>query len=176
MFPDEQLLSRLTAALTSRKNDIQGLALQCEDSTDFETRTRLLATLMHQMAPMGLPCSLRLLGSPSLALLSSLVNEHSIDYLDARFLSHLSNQGKALLLTDAHSILSTDLHSIVYKRDAGALQSGCLCFSCQNHRRAYIHHLLNTKEMLAQILISAHNLHTAIDYFCKASHEAQGSL
>jgi tRNA-guanine family transglycosylase len=37
--------------------------------------------------------------------------------------------------------------------DTQPLLVGCQCYSCQNHTRAYIHHLLNTHEMLASVLL-----------------------
>lgn len=40
-----------------------------------------------------------------------------------------------------------------YRKDTSAIVSNCQCFTCQNHTRAYINHLLNVHEMLAQILL-----------------------
>ena len=34
---------------------------------------------------------------------------------------------------------------------------GCSCHACQNHHRAYIHHLLVAHEMLADVLLHVHN-------------------
>ena len=54
----------------------------------------------------------------------------------------------------------TELLSLIdgkYKREFIPLQQGCACFACENHTRSYIHHLLLTKEMLGQVLLSLHN-------------------
>eukprot|EP00124_Ichthyophonus_hoferi_P005835 Ihof_evm2s982 gene=Ihof_evmTU2s982 len=40
-----------------------------------------------------------------------------------------------------------------YQRDSRAIMPGCDCFTCTNHKRAYIHHLLLTHEMLAEVLL-----------------------
>ena len=34
------------------------------------------------------------------------------------------------------------------------LVTGCECFACINHHRAYIHHLMNTQEMLGYLLLN----------------------
>eukprot|EP01102_Stenamoeba_stenopodia_P011829 TRINITY_DN365_c0_g3_i4.p1 TRINITY_DN365_c0_g3~~TRINITY_DN365_c0_g3_i4.p1 ORF type:complete len:132 (+),score=9.10 TRINITY_DN365_c0_g3_i4:312-707(+) len=44
-----------------------------------------------------------------------------------------------------------------YQFDTNSILSTCLCFTCTHHTRAYLHHLLNTHEMLATILLSMHN-------------------
>lgn len=50
-----------------------------------------------------------------------------------------------------------DLSDTSHLVDKTALHSDCPCFTCQNHSRAYLHHLVNTKEMLANILLQVHN-------------------
>lgn len=50
-------------------------------------------------------------------------------------------------------------------RDTRAIVVGCLCFTCQHHSRAYINHLLNVHEMLAQVLLYLHNLHHYLEFF-----------
>jgi queuine tRNA-ribosyltransferase subunit QTRTD1 len=37
--------------------------------------------------------------------------------------------------------------------DIRPLLAECQCYSCQNHTRAYVHHLLKTHEMLATVLL-----------------------
>ncbi|XP_046845709.1 queuine tRNA-ribosyltransferase accessory subunit 2-like isoform X2 [Xenia sp. Carnegie-2017] len=52
-----------------------------------------------------------------------------------------------------------------YKEDFSPLVVSCPCYSCSNHSRAYIYHLLETKEMLAQVLLMIHNLHQYFSFF-----------
>ena len=55
-----------------------------------------------------------------------------------------------------------DLSDRSYARDPRPLLEGCNCMACrqgQGYSRAYIHHLIFAKELLATILIFAHNLH-----------------
>ncbi|KXZ48657.1 hypothetical protein GPECTOR_26g560 [Gonium pectorale] len=64
-----------------------------------------------------------------------------------------------------------NLWSTSYRLDKGPLLPGCGCFACRHHTRAYTHHLLNTHEMLADVLLEAHNTsHTMA--FCQAIREA----
>ena len=54
-----------------------------------------------------------------------------------------------------------DLHDKRYARDARPLVVGCACLACKNDQfsRAYIHHLVCAKELVAEILLFGHNLH-----------------
>jgi queuine tRNA-ribosyltransferase len=54
-----------------------------------------------------------------------------------------------------------DLHDKRYARDARPLMVGCACLACKNDQfsRAYIHHLVCAKELVAEILLFGHNLH-----------------
>ncbi|KAI9780106.1 MAG: hypothetical protein M1816_003191 [Peltula sp. TS41687] len=45
------------------------------------------------------------------------------------------------------------------------LQANCSCYTCANHHRAYVHHLLTAKEMLAWTLLQLHNLHVMDEFF-----------
>ena len=46
-----------------------------------------------------------------------------------------------------------NLRSTRYKMDKSPLAVGCKCHTCTQHTRAYVHHLLNTHEMLADVLL-----------------------
>ncbi len=46
-----------------------------------------------------------------------------------------------------------------YKQDPLPMEEGCTCYACRHFSRAYIRHLLNTKEILGLRLVSWHNLH-----------------
>ncbi len=44
-----------------------------------------------------------------------------------------------------------------YKDDFSKLDASCKCYTCKNYTRAYIRHLLKTKELLGYTLASIHN-------------------
>lgn len=56
-----------------------------------------------------------------------------------------------------------NLKNARFTRDFGPLDPECTCSTCKNHSRAYLRHLVVSKEMLASILLSVHNLHYLID-------------
>ena len=94
-----------------------------------------------------------------------------IDLLALPFINEVSDVGIAFAFKfPAHNPeqkrlpLGYDLWSSSYARDLSPLQDGCTCYTCSNHHRAYIHHLLSAKEMLAWVLLQIHN-HRVIDEF-----------
>ena len=46
-----------------------------------------------------------------------------------------------------------------YQQDFTPLDPECDCYTCKNYTRAYLRHLINTKEILGIHLLSIHNLH-----------------
>lgn len=46
-----------------------------------------------------------------------------------------------------------------YKNDFSPLDEDCQCFTCQNHSRAYLHHLDKCNEMTGAVLNTIHNLY-----------------
>ena len=56
-----------------------------------------------------------------------------------------------------------NLKNARFARDFGSLDPECTCSTCKNHTRAYLRHLVVSKEMLASVLLSVHNLHYLID-------------
>ncbi|XP_029433595.1 queuine tRNA-ribosyltransferase accessory subunit 2 isoform X2 [Rhinatrema bivittatum] len=57
------------------------------------------------------------------------------------------------------------LHEKRYGDDFGPLVQGCSCYCCCNHSRAYVHHLLMSKELLAGILLMIHNFQHYFAFF-----------
>ena len=54
------------------------------------------------------------------------------------------------------------LEDKAFARDTAPFVEGCSCLACTDHKRAYLHHLINAKELLAEILLFVHNLHVTI--------------
>ena len=49
-----------------------------------------------------------------------------------------------------------------FKKDWEPIEPGCQCYTCKNHTRAYLHHLVQMKEMTSSTLLSIHNIHYLI--------------
>ena len=73
-----------------------------------------------------------------------------------------------------------DLKETQFARDFDPILSKCTCLTCRPRKtgkapsftRAYIHHLIQAKEMLAEILLFTHNLHQLILLFRQLSEAA----
>ncbi|RMJ27679.1 hypothetical protein PHISP_01464 [Aspergillus sp. HF37] len=61
--------------------------------------------------------------------------------------------------------LAFNLWSSEYAADLSPLSDNCSCYTCQNHHRAYLNHLLIAKEMLAWTLLQVHNHHVVDNFF-----------
>ncbi|XP_045447692.1 queuine tRNA-ribosyltransferase accessory subunit 2 [Melitaea cinxia] len=90
--------------------------------------------------------------------------EHGWDIFDGSYPVKLTYAGFALKInfdiTKENDTMCL-LHMIdeKYKEDFTPILEGCECLACKKHTRAYIRHLFNTREMLASVLLSIHNLH-----------------
>ena len=52
------------------------------------------------------------------------------------------------------------LKNASFAEDSGVIEDGCTCHACSgNYSRAYLRHLIMSKEMLGGILLSMHNIH-----------------
>ena len=63
--------------------------------------------------------------------------------------------------------LGVDLWPPTHATSSLPLSPSCPCYACSTHLRAYIHHLLQAKEMLAWVLLQLHNL-SVVDRFFAA--------
>ena len=52
-----------------------------------------------------------------------------------------------------------------WARCTEALVEGCGCVTCRRHSKGYVHHLLTTHEMTADVLLVQHNVHHYVRYF-----------
>ena len=64
---------------------------------------------------------------------------------------------------DSASLL--ELGDTKYAKDKLPLSSSCPCQTCKRHSRSYIHHLIRSKELLAEILLFYHNLYQLVELF-----------
>lgn len=61
--------------------------------------------------------------------------------------------------------LGTDLTDPENTTSLTPLSPSCTCYACTHHHRAYLHHLLNAREMLAWTLLQVHNHHSLTNFF-----------
>jgi len=51
-----------------------------------------------------------------------------------------------------------NIRNAKYRFDDKPLDEKCHCYSCQNHSRSYLHHLVKSNEILGAMLLSEHNI------------------
>uniref|UniRef100_A0A0A0LSS8 tRNA-guanine(15) transglycosylase-like domain-containing protein n=1 Tax=Cucumis sativus TaxID=3659 RepID=A0A0A0LSS8_CUCSA len=103
-----------------------------------------------------------------------------VDLFDSAYIYHLTLGGFALtfpldgivekqpdahLIDNASDMTKINLRAIVFRKDTSPILEGCNCYTCLNHTKAYINHLLNVHEMLAQILLEIHNTYHYLGFF-----------
>lgn len=103
-----------------------------------------------------------------------------VDLFDSAYIYHLTLGGFALtfplygivekqpaahLKDNASDMTKINLRATLYRKDTSPILEGCNCYTCLNHTKAYINHLLNVHEMLAQILLELHNTHHYLGFF-----------
>ena len=111
-----------------------------------------------------------------------------LDILTIPFISAATDAGIALDFsfpassTTAHDhvpfaplALGIDMWSSLHAADLSPLAENCKCYTCTNHHRAYIQHLLVAKEMLGWVLLQIHN-HHIIDLFFSGIREYIASV
>lgn len=128
---------------------------------DHETMFESLAPLCAEHMPRNKPRYLMGVGNPT-----TLVNgvAAGIDMFDcvlptrtARTGTAFSNEGRI------------NLKNARFRDDERPLDEGCGCPACAGgFSRAYIHHMVRQKEMLASILISEHNIYYLLDLMRRA--------
>ena len=96
-----------------------------------------------------------------------------VDMMSVPFVATFSEHGIAFSFTFPglkgmpERPLGLDMWSTDHATDPSPLFPGCKCYACTRHHRAYVHHLLQAKEMLAWSLIQVHN-HAMMDAFFEA--------
>ncbi|KAK5633642.1 hypothetical protein RRF57_009356 [Xylaria bambusicola] len=95
------------------------------------------------------------------------------DLFTVSFLNSISDAGIALSFTfpppsDPDSgirPLGINMWSKEHEIAVKPLVEGCKCYACSKHHRAFLHHLLNAKEMLGWTLLQVHNYQVISDFF-----------
>jgi queuine tRNA-ribosyltransferase len=76
-----------------------------------------------------------------------------IDLFDCVMPTRVARHGAAL--TPAGRV---NVRNLIYAEDDTPLQAGCDCYCCRTFSRAYLRHLVRSKELLGHYLLSVHNI------------------
>jgi len=80
-----------------------------------------------------------------------------VDVFDCVMPTRIARHGAALTHQGRINMRNTR-----YTRQNMPIEAGCDCYCCQNFSRAYLRHLVVTKELLGHYLLSIHNVHFLI--------------
>jgi len=78
-----------------------------------------------------------------------------VDMFDCVLPTRLARHHAAMTLSGR-----LNLANATYRADSRPIDERCDCYACKNFSRAYIRHLITTKEILAATLLSIHNITT----------------
>ncbi len=76
-----------------------------------------------------------------------------VDMFDCVIPTRSGRTGQAFVRDGAINIRNAK-----YRADDKPLDDKCQCYACQNHSRAYIHHLTKAEEILGAMLLTEHNI------------------
>jgi queuine tRNA-ribosyltransferase len=82
-----------------------------------------------------------------------------IDLFDCVIPTRFGRHGTAMVKGERWN-----LKNARFKEDFEPLDADCSCYTCQNFSRAYLNHLIRSREMLGYILLSLHNIHELISF------------
>jgi queuine tRNA-ribosyltransferase len=89
-----------------------------------------------------------------------------IDLFDCVIPTRLGRHGAALVQGERWNLKNAQ-----FREDFTSLDASCPCYCCQNFTRAYLNHLVRSKEVLGYMLLSLHNV-TELIRFTQRIREA----
>lgn len=174
---NEERLRRLSTVETCKRN-VQAVLISGLDSCENETtRNEMLEVVVNEITPSTLPRLLSGIGHPL-----QVVNAvgRGIDAFVSPYPATVTKKGSAMIFwidsgvddtrerTNERKLSGSVLHlrEPRFAKDTKPLMADCKCFACQQkYSRAYIHHLLNVREMLGDVLLYMHNMHHYYRFF-----------
>ena len=103
------------------------------------------------LLPVSKPRYLMGVGTPDYLIEAALAG---IDMCDCVLPTRIARNGTAMTWNG-----KVVIRNATYEKDFTPLDPECDCYTCKNYTRAYIRHLVKTKEILGTRLLSTHNLY-----------------
>ncbi len=93
--------------------------------------------------------------------------ERGVDMFDCVLPSRSGRTGQALTRRGA-----INLRNARHADDPRPLDEACLCPACRNYSRAYLHHVVRSREIISSMLLTWHNLH----YYQDLMRQIRGAI
>jgi len=87
------------------------------------------------------------------------VVERGVDMFDCVAPTRVARNGRLFVHKEINQKMYINIKNSEFKTDDQPIDTKCGCFTCQNHSRAYLHHLFKAEEILGLRLASIHNLY-----------------
>jgi queuine tRNA-ribosyltransferase len=122
-----------------------------------ETKPEMLAMLdiVDEILPVEKPRYLMGVGTPT-DILEAI--QRGIDIFDCVLPTRLARHNAAMTYAGERM----NLVNASFSRDEGPIDETCNCYACAHFSRAYLRHLIVSREMLSATLLSIHNVFTLI--------------
>ena len=151
VFPDlREASARFITSLDFPGNAIGGLSVG-------ETKEEMHAMIevVNAILPENKPRYLMGVGTPQ-----DLVNcvQRGIDIFDCVLPTRLARHNAAMTDNGRMNMMNAQ-----YAHDEKPISEACSCYTCKHHSRAYIRHLIQSRELLSGTLLSIHNIHTLLE-------------
>ncbi|MFA7314736.1 MAG: tRNA guanosine(34) transglycosylase Tgt [Candidatus Magasanikbacteria bacterium] len=95
------------------------------------------------------------------------VVERGIDMFDCVAPTRVARNGRLFVHKEINSKMYINIKNSEFKTDNKSIDDKCGCFTCQNHSRAYLHHLFKAEEILGLRLATIHNLYFFLELMRK---------
>lgn len=89
--------------------------------------------------------------------------KRGFDLFDCSFPYRLASFG-TFLTGDKNKRYRIHITNQMYKKDKRPIEEKCMCYTCKNFQRGYLHHLFKSREILGYHLASTHNLNFIINW------------
>jgi len=155
---------RLESARVIGEMGFDGFGLGGSFSKKYGENSLQSALAMLKELPKGMPVHGLGVGEPEDILLAA---AHGVDTFDCVVPTRNGRNGG--IYTHRGKI---QIPNAEFKEDYGPLDDGCECPVCQNHSRAYVHHLFRCKELLGPVLASQHNVY----FLCNLTAKIRESI
>ena len=151
VFPDLRAESaRFISSLRFPGHAIGGLSVG-ESKQDMNTTLEVV----NDILPQDKPRYLMGVGTPE-DLLNGVLR--GVDIFDSVLPTRLARHNAAMTRTGRLNLVNA-----VFTRDQRPIDENCACYTCSQYSRAYLRHLIISKEMLSATLLSIHNLYTLVN-------------
>jgi queuine tRNA-ribosyltransferase len=143
---------REQSALTIASKDFPGIAIGGLSVGESKQDMLAMLEVVGSVLPQDRPRYLMGVGSPE-DLVEAVVR--GIDMFDCVLPTRMARNHAALT-----RLGRLNLRNATFAEDTRPIDPDCTCYTCHTFTRAYLRHLIASREMLAASLLTIHNLHT----------------